>query len=654
MPSPLRVLIVEDVEVDAELICEQLRRDGHTIEWSRVDTEPAYVVALNERPDVILSDCKLPSFSPSRALEILRDSGYDAPLILVSGTIGEEAATELVREGAADYVSKDRLGRLGMAVSRAMAEAQLRRDRARAVDELRRAEARFRGLFESKVIGIVVADMAGRINEANSCFLSMVGRSAADLPLDLVAMTPEEFRSRDREALHELDLLNRATPWEKEFLDKDGNRIPILMGGAKLPDDSLVCFVVDLTQTKAVHANLQRAKSELEQAMEQLRRTQDAVIAEERLHALGQMAAGVAHDFNNSLSPIIGLTELILSQPNLIDDHEKVFKFVRTIRQAGRDAALVVKRLRDYYRLDTGGEPLEIVDLKGVVEDTIELTRSRWADQAMANNTKYRLITNLQGATVEGRPAELREMLMNMIFNALDAMPDGGELSVAITPDPERRGFVRLEVSDTGVGMTPEARKRCFEPFFTTKGSAGTGLGLANSYGIVKRHHGEIQVESEPGQGTRMIIRLPAAQSHQVSVSHQVVTRASPMHVLVIDDEEDVRHVLAEYLSADGHQVDVADGPAAGLRKIKAFRYNLIITDRAMPEMSGDQLALEARRAAPLVPIVMLTGFGDFMNAADEHPDGVDVVVGKPITIDALRAAIATATGARRELNTAS
>jgi signal transduction histidine kinase/ActR/RegA family two-component response regulator len=422
------------------------------------------------------------------------------------------------------------------------------------------------------------------------------------------------------------------------------------MGGAKLPDDSLVCFIVDLTQSKAVQANLERAKSELENAMDQLRQRQDAVIAEERLHALGQMAAGVAHDFNNSLSPIIGLTELILSQPKLIDDHEKVLKYVRTIHQAGRDAALVVSRLRDYYRVAEGGEQIEVVDLKRVVEDTIELTRSRWADQAMATNTKYRIVTKLQDATVEGRPAELREMLVNMIFNALDAMPNGGELSIAVDPDPDRPGIVNLEVRDTGVGMTPEVRKRCFEPFFTTKGSAGTGLGLASSYGTVKRHHGEIHIESELGHGTRITVSLPTVAPSQVHELLQVVPRTSAMRILVIDDEEDVRAVIVEFLTADGHQVDMADGPAAGLRKINEVRYNLIITDRAMPEMSGDQLALEAKRMAPLVPIVMLTGFGDFMNAADEHPEGVDVVVSKPITIDALRDAIATATGPAREL----
>jgi PAS domain S-box-containing protein len=642
--SSLRALIVEDVPADAELIGEQLRRDGHTVDWSRVDTEPAYRAALDLRPDVIISDCKLPTFGPSRALEILHESGMDIPFIIVSGTIGEEAATELMRQGAADYVNKDRPIRLGMAVSRAMAEAELRRDQARTLDDLRRAEERFRGLFESRVIGILVADRAGRILEANSYFLSMVGRSPGDLPLDYLALTPHESRARDREVLVEMDLHGRAEPWEKEFIDKDGKRIPTLMGGAQLPDQSMVCFIVDLTQMKAVQANLENAKSQLEDAINQLRQTQDAVIAEERLHALGQMAAGIAHDFNNNLSPIIGLSELILTRPRLVDDHEKILKYVRTIHQAGRDAARVVSRLRDFYRPDTDIAQTEVVSLKQVVELAIDLTRPRWGNEAMAADKRYRIATSVKQVSVAGQASELREMLVNLIFNALDAMPDGGELSVTVERDASRPGMVNLEVKDTGVGMTADVRKRCLEPFFTTKGASGTGLGLATSYGIVKRHHGEIQIESEPGQGTRVIVALPEVATHRTSPMPKEGRRTPTMHILVVDDEEMVRNVIGEYLRADGHDVDLADGPIVALGKISTGRYDLIITDRAMPEMSGDRLALESKRVAPLVPILMLSGFGEFMNAAGEHPEGVDAVISKPITIDDLRDAIATVT----------
>jgi PAS domain S-box-containing protein len=641
LPTPLRALIVEDVPADAELMCAQLQRDGYLVEWSRVDCELAFRKALDSRLDVILSDCNLPSFSGFIALEILRSSGLDVPLIIVSGTIGEETATELMRQGAADYVNKDRPIRLGMVVSRAMAEAKLRRDRAGAVDDLRRAEVRFRGLFESNVIGIVVADQDGRILEANSYFLSLVGCTRADLPLEWEALTHEALRPGDRGVLRELDPHGQAMPREKEFFDRRGNRVPILMGGAKLLDDSLVCFIVDLTQMKAVQANLEHAKSQLEEAMKQLRQTQEAVIAKERLHALGQMASGIAHDFNNTLSPIVGLSELILTRPHVIDDREKLLKYVHTIHQAGRDAALVVSRLRDFYRAADGVDQMEVVDLKQVVEQAIELTRPRWSDQAMVADAKYRIVTNLKDVAVAGKASELREVLVNLIFNALDAMPDGGELGLSVDGDSSLVGTARLEVKDSGVGMTAEVRRRVFEPFFTTKGSAGTGLGLATSYGIVKRHHGEILIESEPGHGTRFIVTMPTISKRQIAPVQKEVPRSPAMHILLIDDDERVRDVIGEYLRFDGHEVDLADGPIAGLDKIRAGRYDLIITDRAMPDMSGDRLALEAKRLSPDVPILMLSGFGEFMTARGEHPEGVDAVVAKPITADALRDAIA-------------
>lgn len=641
MSTKLHALIVEDVPTDAELMCAQLKHDGYQVDWSRVDSEPGFRAALNPRLDVILSDCNLPSFSASRALDILRISGLDIPLIVVSGTIGEEAAIELVREGAADYVSKDRPGRLGMAVARAMAEAKSRQDRARALDDLYRSEARFRALFESNVIGIIVVNRSGQILEANGYFLSMLGHLPTDLPLEWVAITPEKFLPADRQVIRELDLHSRASPWEKEFLDSGGNRVAVLMGSAKTPDGSLVCFVVNLTQIKTVQANLELAKSQLEAAINQLRLTQDAVIAKERLHALGQMASGIAHDFNNNLSPIVGLSDLILTRPKLIDDHEKVLKFVRTIRQAGQDAALVVSRLRDFYRsADDDGET-QVVGLKQVVESAIDLTRPRWGDQAMAAGTNYEIDTTLKDVSVVGHASELREMLINLIFNALDAMPGGGRLSLTVDRDAKTPGVARLEVMDTGVGMSAEVRKRCLEPFFTTKGAAGTGLGLASCFGIVKRHHGEVLIESELGHGTRVIVTLPLVAIRGVSHEPKQGSPVPTMHILVIDDDEMVRYVIAEYLQVDGHEVELANGPIAALSKLKATRYDLIITDRAMPEMSGDRLALEAKRVAPDVPILMLSGFGEFMIAAGERPEGVDLVLTKPVTINGLREAIA-------------
>jgi PAS domain S-box-containing protein len=648
---PLRVLIVEDVPADAWMVRKELSRAGHTVEWSRVDTEVAYRAALNAQLDVVLSDCTMPGFSSSRALEILQESGLDVPFILVSGTIGEEAAAELMRQGAADFVPKDKRGRLGMAVSRAMAEARLRRERSGAIDSLRGAEALYRGLFENSVDGIFQSNLDGSVVMANAAYLRILEvesiEQLGNRSFDHGLLEPDRIELAGR-----LQVDGRVQGFECRCQLSNGVLLWLNMSVRRVmgADGSLAYYegsVQDATSRKLAEAALIRSESQLEYTINQLRQTQESVIAKERLHALGEMSSGIAHDFNNSLSPIVGLSDLLITYPKLLADHDKALKFLQTINQAGRDAARVVSRLRDFYRPADEVDEIEVFSLKQVVEQAIEFTQPRWGDQAMATDTKYQIITTLQDVRVAGQPSEMREMLVNLIFNALDAMPTGGVLGITISDASSQPGKVRLEVKDTGVGMTAEVRRRCLEPFFTTKGAHGTGLGLATSFGIAQRHHGEIEIESEPGHGTRVIVTLPRVTdvSHAENPSaHGAPSIGRRLRVLVIDDEAVVRDVLAEALRADGHDFDLADGGASGIGWINAGTYDLIITDRAMPDMSGEHLALEAKRIAPHTPILMLTGFGEFMNAAGERPAGVDAVASKPITIVALREAIAKLT----------
>ncbi len=645
LPSarPLRVLIVEDVPADAWMTRKELSRAGYTVEWSRVDGEVAYRAALNARLDVILSDCKMPGFSSGRALEILRESRLDVPLIVVSGTIGEEAAADLMRQGAADFIPKDKRGRLGMAVARAMAEARLRRERSGAIDSLRDAEALYRGLFENSVDGIFQSNLDGRVVMANAAYLRILEVASIDQLGDRTFY--QGLLEPDRIGLAErLQLDGRVQGFECRCQLGNGVLLWLNMSVRKIigADGSLAYYegsVQDATSRKLAETALIRSESQLERTLNQLRQTQESVIAKERLHALGEMSSGIAHDFNNSLSPIVGLSDLLITYPKLLADHDKALKFLQTINQAGRDAAKVVSRLRDFYRPADDVDEIEVFSLKQVVEQAIEFTQPRWGDQAMATDTKYKIVASLKDVRVAGQPSEMREMLVNLIFNALDAMPAGGELAITIDGVSNQPEKVRLEVKDTGVGMTAEVKRRCLEPFFTTKGAHGTGLGLATSFGIAKRHHGEIEIESEPGHGTRVIVTLPAAAD--VSTDEKTWLHAPstprPLRILVIDDEAAVRDVIAEYLRADGHHADLAEGGASGLGWINSGDYDLIITDRAMSDMSGEHLALEAKRIAPRTPILMLTGFGEFMNAAGERPAGVDAVASKPITIRALR-----------------
>jgi CheY-like chemotaxis protein/anti-sigma regulatory factor (Ser/Thr protein kinase) len=236
----------------------------------------------------------------------------------------------------------------------------------------------------------------------------------------------------------------------------------------------------------------------------------------------------------------------------------------------------------------------------------------------------------------------MREMLTNLVFNAVDAMPEGGTITLRARPDGEH---VLLEVSDTGTGMTDEVRQRCVEPFFSTKGKQGTGLGLALVHSIVERHGGTMAIDSRVAHGTTIMVRLPRHASAPATAAHARPSEAPRrLRILLVEDEAAVRTVITHQLGADGHTVDSASNGREGLDKFMSGWFDLVITDRAMPEMGGDQLAIAIIGIAPDKPIIMLTGFGDLMTAKGEKPAGVKAVVSKPVTLDALRQAIVHAT----------
>jgi CheY-like chemotaxis protein len=308
---------------------------------------------------------------------------------------------------------------------------------------------------------------------------------------------------------------------------------------------------------------------------------------------------------------------------------------------AASDAREIVRRLREFYRPEEqlAVQPIQVKDLIGRV---IDLTKPAWKTQAEAVGKEIRMVTEIDSAiSLTGNEAALREMLTNLTLNAIDAIIRQGTIKFKIA---QNEHWIEIQVSDTGAGMTEEVRQRCFEPFYTTKGEQGTGLGLAMCYGIVQRHNGHIEVASELGQGTTFTIRLPreAAQGEAREAKEEKVLsrKRRALRVLVVDDEEVSRALLVKYLSGAGHTVTaVASGPEA-VRLIQNQAFDLVLTDRAMPGMSGDEVAKTVKRLAPGLPIIMLTGLGEMMKFKSEHPVGVDAVVGKPITPTELEAAI--------------
>ena len=392
----------------------------------------------------------------------------------------------------------------------------------------------------------------------------------------------------------------------------------------------------ELAQEELLTANLQ-----LERALDDVGQAHAVMVRQERFRALGELASGIAHDFNNSLSMIIGFTELLLADPANQLGSDDAREKVRLIHSAASDAAAVVGRLRDFYRSGLEGTDFVPVQLNDVIAQAVSLTQPRWRDQSQAAGRTIDLETDLaQVPPIAGRDSDLRDALANLILNAVDAMPTGGKLTIRSRSVGEH---VIVEVSDTGIGMPAEIRQRVFEPFFTTKGESGTGLGLALVHNIVERHSGEIHVASAAGHGTTFTIRLPAVRAEISAPAADVdVNQAASLRVLLVEDEPALRQILVSYLRIDHHQVTAtADGREA-LQAFWAGEYDLVLTDRAMPNFGGDQLAVEIKRLSPTTPVIMLTGLGDLMRELDERPPGVDLVIGKPIGLAGLRTAVAS------------
>jgi nitrogen-specific signal transduction histidine kinase/ActR/RegA family two-component response regulator len=383
-----------------------------------------------------------------------------------------------------------------------------------------------------------------------------------------------------------------------------------------------------------------------------LRQTQQAVMQQERLRALGKMASGIAHDINNALSPIVVYSELLLRTEAHLTDTSK--RYLDHIKTSGEDIAHIVSRMREFYRRREGTEPLFAVNLNDLAQQVIELTRPRWKDIPQERGLVVEMDIHLARDVppVLGNGSELREALTNLILNAVDAMPAGGKMRVATSVNswnhPGNGGpvtsFVTLEVRDSGIGMDEETRNRCLEPFFSTKGQRGTGLGLAMVYGVMERHEGKIEIESEPGKGTAIRLVFPVRDSAELSQAPDPGRpREIPaLRILCIDDEPLLRELLKEILESDGHKVAVADGGQAGIEAFRSARdtevpFHVVITDLGMPYVDGRQVATTLKREAPGTPVIMLTGWGTMMKADGDVPAQVDAVLSKPPRMNELR-----------------
>jgi signal transduction histidine kinase/ActR/RegA family two-component response regulator len=409
-------------------------------------------------------------------------------------------------------------------------------------------------------------------------------------------------------------------------------------------------FLKQLSEHVALASHQARLYGALQQAYDDLRQSQHTVMQQERLRALGQMASGIAHDINNAISPVSLYTESLLErEPNL---SERTRNYLTTIQRAIEDVARTVARMREFYRERDAQLTLERVEVNRAVQQVVELTKPRWSDLPQARGAMVDLQASLSESLpdIMGAEHEIRDALTNLIFNAVDAMPSGGTLAVrtrrAIVADGETR--VLIEVTDTGVGMDEDTRRRCLEPFYTTKGERGTGLGLAMVYGMIQRHSAELEIDSEPGKGTTVRLNFPAVTSSAVSQpktkSVAVVTRR--LRILLVDDDPLLIKSLQDTLQEDGHLVTATHGGHEGIEVFTAATkrgecFDIVVTDLGMPHVDGRKVATSVKGVSPNTPVVLLTGWGQRLIATNDAPAHVDKVLAKPPRLHELRAALA-------------
>ncbi len=373
--------------------------------------------------------------------------------------------------------------------------------------------------------------------------------------------------------------------------------------------------------------------SKLTRSYRELQQAQDEFVRSEKLRALGQLAAGIAHDLNNLLAIILGQTEFL--RLTLTDAKAKAA--IAPLATAAADAAQMVRRLQDFSRPQSS-RVLAPVQLSCVAKEVLEITRPRWRDEPQRQGRTIRVEAALPALPhILGHAPEIREVLTNLIINAVDAMPDGGALRLTAATHEDA---VELHITDSGVGMSKAVQQRIFEPFFTTKGTKGTGLGLAVSYGIMERHGGRIEVQSTPGQGTTFTVRFQRASRETGERSGPGKARPAPCRILLVDDDPAVRESTATLLRVSGHAVIEAPGGAAGLARLAEQPIDVLITDLGMPDLTGWEVARAAKTHNPNLPVILVTGWGS--EVARDAPDSrvVDRVLGKPVPLQELLDAI--------------
>jgi PAS domain S-box-containing protein len=613
------------------------------------DGQAALASALACPPDLVLSDVMMPRMDGVALLRALRaDSRTESvPVLLLSARVGEEAVLEGLETGADDYLVKPFSARevltrirahLGMArVRRAAAETAKELAETRAI-LLRASETRLRRLAEAGIFGTTVADDSGRIVEANDAFLEMVGYSRNDLEaghVDWHKMMPPEWLHVEVAIREQLETNGFARPCETECLRKDGTRVPVLVGVARLDGSEHIAITLDLSERK---------------------RLEDQFRQSQKMEAVGRLAGGVAHDFNNMLSVILSYADLILSD---LRTEDPLRADLQEIKTAGQRAADLTRQLLAFSRQ-------QVLQPKILVLNQVLAGMEKMLHRLLGADVALTLLPASALGNVKADPGQVEQIVMNLAVNARDAMPTGGKLTIETANVVLDAGYARehhgvapgryvmFAVSDTGMGMDKATRARIFEPFFTTKEvGKGTGLGLSTVFGIVQQSGGHVWVYSEPGKGTTFKVYFPRVEGVAAAHGSQppvALSERGNETILLVEDEEQVRVVARGILRRNGYHVLEAPngGEALLICERHSARIDLLLTDVVLPHMSGRELSERVASLRPEMKVLFMSGYTD--EAVVHHGvlhSGVNYLQ-KPITPDSLTRKVREVLGPKR------
>ena len=634
MPLETRILIIDD----EPRICESLRvlLEGCGYEvHTAFGGEKGIKYLAGHKFALVITDIVMPDTDGLAIMDYIQSHCPDTLVIVMTGYVSVQSAIDALRKGAYDYLIKPfDLGKLETIVQRAMDQVRLKIQLKESEEALYKSEEKYRQLVQNSLVGIYIRQ-GDTIEFVNNTFAKIFGYTCEELVgTDFWMLVHPEDRQKAKE-IGRKQLRGEPVSRQEEVrgTKKTGETIWVNISNICIEHEgrpAILGNIVDITEHKQMEEQL---------------------VQSEKLRAMGEMASGIAHDFNNVLATIIGNIQLLI--PRMADPI--LHRRLKNIETAAYDASQTVKRLQDFTQIRKDDRNLQQIDILKLINDVIGITKPRWKDQSQEKGIAVEMVLNLKEVPpVAGHPSQITEALTNLVFNALDAMPKGGTLAIKTRhvherphTDSDNEGFVEIAVSDTGCGMSSKLRKRIFDPFFSTKGVDRSGLGLSVSYGIIRRHGGDILVKSKEGEGTTMTVKLPVSLQIGESVEEKNMLKGSPKRarILVIEDDMLVRTVLQEMLSSVGHNVITASDGKTGIQQFKEGGFDIVFTDLGMPEMSGWEVARIIKETNPEIPVVMITGWGEEFDQKQLKDAGVDLIVAKPFNMRRIVSLVGEAAG---------